>query len=92
MKEEDLDWLVYHVLLESPDLDPEALAARTGLSGDDVAASLSRLESALLVIRCGRSFRAASIPEMMLVCQCKYDRLAPFFVENGIIREKKGQG
>ncbi len=92
MKEADLDWLVYHILLEFPDLDQEALATRTGSSDEDVAASLSRLESAFLVIRRGGLFRASSVPEMMLACQCKYDTLAPFYVENGVIREKKGPG
>lgn len=91
MKEEDLDWRLYHILIDSPDTGLKDLATKAGSPVESVTASLGRLEDALLVVRRGDLYRISSVPEMMLACQCKYDRLAPFFIENGVIREKKGQ-
>jgi hypothetical protein len=92
VKEEDLDWLVYHLLLDGSLQDQDSLAARTGCSGEELAASLARLESSFLIERKGKWFRTRSIPEFILACQLRYDRSAPFTIENGVIKERKGPG
>jgi hypothetical protein len=92
VKEEDLDWLVYHLLLDDSLQDQDSLAARAGCSGEELAASLARLESSFLIVRSGKGFRTLSIPEFMLVCQSRHDCSAPFTIEGGVIRERKGPG
>jgi hypothetical protein len=91
MKEEDLDWLVYHLLMEVKEQDLAGLAARTGCSEDELAASLARLESSFLITRAGNGFRVLSIQEFMLCCQSRYDPAMPFVIEDGVIRERKGR-
>ncbi len=92
MKEVDLDWRVYHHLIEDPDQDPESLAARAGCTEEELAASLARLESFLLITRSGQRVRVLSVPEYILVCRSRYDSSAPFTIEGGVIRERKGPG
>jgi DNA-binding Lrp family transcriptional regulator len=49
VKEEDLDWRVYHLLVHDPCQSPEALAAKAGCSSAEVIQSLSRLEKSGLI-------------------------------------------
>jgi hypothetical protein len=90
MKKEDLDWYVYHVILDNPGRDPGSLAAAAGCPEKELASSLARLESSRLIAKSGSGFRVLSVPEFMLLCQSRYDPSAPFTIENGVIREKKG--
>jgi hypothetical protein len=90
VKEEDLDWLVYHLLLDGTMQDREGLISRTGCSSEELAASLERLELSFLIAREENGYRVQSIQEAMLACQSKYDPATPFIIENGIIKEKKG--
>jgi hypothetical protein len=92
VKEEDLDWLVYHLLLDGKPHDQDSLAARAGCPCEKLVASLDRLESSLLVVREEHGYRARAIQEVILVCQSRYDQSAPFIIEGGIIRERKGPG
>ena len=48
MKEEDMDWLVYHRIPEGETVSAEALAAKCGLGIPEVDASLARLEQSCL--------------------------------------------
>ncbi len=89
VKEEDLDWWIYHILAEEPDQDGATLSEKTDCTASEVAASLARLEKFLLVERHGETYRIRSIPEMLLSCQCMYDDGAPFIIDNGVIRERK---
>ena len=89
VKQEDLDWLVYHLLLARSGQDRDDLAAEAGCSRDDLESSIARLESSLLITRSGEEIRVVSIPEFILACQSRYDTSAPFVIEGGIIREKK---
>lgn len=90
MREEDLDWLVYHLLRDDTLQDSDQLAARAGCPGEELAASLERLESSLLIVREGTGYRVLSLPEFMLASQARYDPSAPFVIEGGVIRERKG--
>ena len=90
MREEDLDWLVYHLLLDGSPQDSSQLAARAGCPGRELEASLARLESWLLIVREGTRYRVLSVPEFMLASQARHDPSAPFVIEGGVIRERKG--
>ncbi|WP_292517783.1 MarR family transcriptional regulator [Methanoculleus sp.] len=90
MREEDLDWAVYHGIPQTGSITVEDLAAATGLEPGAVTASLERLEHYLLVRRTGDTVRLLSIQESLIECQCRYtaDDL-PFVIENGVVRAKK---
>ncbi len=90
MNEEDLDWKVYHLLLEDPCQSPETLAAKSGCSPVEIAGSLQRLENLMLIVQESGGARVLSVAEMLLQCQSRYDPRSPFTVEGGVIRMKKG--
>lgn len=86
MREEELDWVVYHRIPECGGITTEDLVAATGFEPDAVAASLDRLERYLLVRRYGDAVRLLSIQESLIECQCRHAEDLPFVIENGIIR------
>lgn len=90
MREEDLDWAIYHRIPETEWITVGDLAAATGFEQDAVTASLERLEHALLVRRSGDGVRLLSIQESLVECQCRHTTEdLPFVIENGVIRAKK---
>ena len=89
MKEEDVDWLVYHQLPEGAPVTTETIAAQCGLGIPVVEVSLARLERSCLVERTGHSVRMLSFGEALIRNQVKYEEDLPFTIENGVIREKK---
>ena len=89
VKEEDLDWQIYHLLADEPDQDLGVISEKAGCSIEEVAASLLRLEKKLLVERREGTYRVRSIHEMLLSCQARYDDNSSIIIENGIIRERK---
>jgi len=90
VKEKDLDWRVYHLLVHDPCLSPEALAAKAGCSSAEVTQSLRRLGESGLIEEGSGGCRILSVQEMMLRCQARYDQSSPFIIEGGVIRVKKG--
>lgn len=93
MKEEDLDWAVYHYIAADPTRDPEKLAECLRCPVDDIQSSLERLERAFLIER-GKEgkIRVLSVHEMLIRCQAKYRKDFPFVVEGGVIRVKGDPG
>ena len=89
MKEEDVDWLVYHRIPEGASVTADALAAKCGLGIPEVEASVARLERSCLVERSGSSVRLLSFGEALIHNQIKYEEDLPFTIENGVIKEKK---
>jgi hypothetical protein len=89
VKEEDVDWLVYHQLPEGVPVTKDALAAKCGLAVPDVEASLTRLEQSCLVECTGVSVRLLSFGEALIRNHVKYEEDLPFTLENGVIKEKK---
>ena len=89
MKEEDVDWLVYHQLPDGAPVTIDTLATRCGLGLPDVEASLIRLERSCLVERTEISVRMLTLGEALIKNQVKYEEDLPFTIENGVIREKK---
>ncbi len=90
MKEEDLDWRVYHFLVHDPCQSLEALAAQAECSSTEVSQSLVRLEESGLIEEGSGGCRILSVQEMLLRCQARYDQSSPFIFEGGVIRVKKG--
>jgi hypothetical protein len=90
MREEDLDWEVYHLIVADPSRDAGFLAAHLRCSPAEIQASLQRLERASLIEQGdGGRFRVLSIQEMILRCQARYCRDIPYVIEGGVIRLKK---
>ena len=89
MKDEDVDWLVYHRIPEGSPVTADALAAKCGLGIPDVEASVARLEQSCLIERAGSSVRLLSFGEALIKNQVKYEKELPFTIENGVIKEKK---
>jgi len=89
VKDEDADWMVYHLLAQAEKTTPGALAEKASLNKAAIAASLDRLDRALLIERDGESVRALSVGEALLKCQTKYDDTLPYVVENGMIKARK---
>jgi DNA-binding IclR family transcriptional regulator len=89
VKEEDLDWLVYHRLPEGTTVTAEVLAEKCGLALSEVETSLTRLEQTCLVERSGCTVRLLSFGEALIRNQVKYEPGLPFTIENGVIKEKK---
>jgi hypothetical protein len=89
VKEEDVDWLVYHRIPENASVTADALAAGCGLGIPEVEASITRLERSCLIERSGGSVRLLSFGEALIKNQVKYEEDLPFTIENGVIKEKK---
>ena len=89
MKEEDVDWLVYHQLPEGTAVTTDTLAAQCRLGIPEVDASLARLERSCLVERTGDSVRLLSFGEALIRNQMKYEEDLPFTIKNGVISAKK---
>jgi Mn-dependent DtxR family transcriptional regulator len=89
VKDEDIDWLIYHLIAQQTATAPDSLAAASGLDPLTVTSSLKRLEKSFLIERMDTSMRVLSIGESLLKCQTKYDESFPYTFENGVIRVKK---
>lgn len=91
MKDEDLDWQVYHLVIDGPGISFSEIASRTGIEEEAIRSSACRLVSGLLVEIRGDMVHALSIQEALLRCQCKYDKSLPYTIENGIVIMKNEQ-
>jgi predicted transcriptional regulator len=89
MKEEDIDWIIYHLLVQVKTASPDELAAQSGLDLSLVILSLQRLEHNLLVKFADDRARVLNISEMLILCQMKYDTNLLYTIENGVIKPKK---
>ncbi|MCU0632432.1 MAG: hypothetical protein MUC66_05615 [Methanolinea sp.] len=88
MKEEELDWQVYHMLAGSPERDEQALVALLRCTPQELRESVVRLERAMLLERRPEGIRVLSINEMLLRCQARFDPRCPFSIVGGVIRPK----
>lgn len=89
MKDEDADWLIYHLLPQDKPITHEEIQKKSGLEAAIVDASLARLERYLLIVHKGGQVRVLSVGEAMVACQTKYDPSLPYTIENGVIRARK---
>jgi DNA-binding transcriptional ArsR family regulator len=90
VRNEELDWKIYHQLPAGGSMTVGDLV-QAGYDPLTVEASLARLEEAGLIERRGETVRPLSFQEAILLCQVRNDRESPFCIENGIIRTKTGK-
>jgi Mn-dependent DtxR family transcriptional regulator len=91
VKEEDADWLIYHLIAQKREVTAEELADESRFEAAAVAASLDRLDRNLLIDRTGGKIRVLSVGEALVKCQTKYDTALPYVFENGVIKARKNQ-
>jgi hypothetical protein len=89
VKEEDADWMIYHLIVKEPAITIEGLVVSSGLDPGTVHASLERLERYLLIGRDGGKLRVLNFGESLIHCQVKYSEDLPYTIENGVIKERK---
>lgn len=89
MKEEDADWVIYHLIVKEPLISVEGLVTASGLDPLRVDASLERLERYLLIERTEGKLRVLNFGESLIRCQIKYSKDLPYTIENGVIKERK---
>ena len=89
MKEEDIDWIIYHLIAQKETTTVEELIIASEMDADTVHASLARLEHSLLVDHSGASVRAVTIGEAILKCQIKNSLDPRFEIVDGIIKARK---
>jgi Mn-dependent DtxR family transcriptional regulator len=89
MKEEDTDWMIYHIIAGKPAVTTGDLVSASGLDAAAVASSLARLRQALLIEREEDTVRVLSFGECLIKTQVKYANDFPFVIEDGVIKEKK---
>jgi len=89
VKEEDADWIIYHLVAQKDTITMEELIAVSEMDAETVRASLARLERYLLIERSGTSVRALTIGEAVLKCQIKNTMDPGFEIVDGVIRARK---
>ena len=89
MKEEDIDWIIYHLIAQKETITVEELIVASEMDADAVHASLARLERSLLIERSGVSVRAVTIGEAILKCQIKNTVDPRFEIVDGILKIRK---
>ncbi len=92
MREEDLDWFLYHRIAESDGIGIDDLAACTGQDRTAIEASVGRLERYLLIRRSEDTLRVLSVQESLMKCRLKHAMEdLPFVIENGVIKARKDE-
>jgi len=89
VRDEDIDWIIYHRIPERSGITVAELAAGTGLSEDAVGASVARLCRYLLARESEGRVHVMSIQESLLECMCRHESNSPIYVENGVIKVKQ---
>ena len=89
MKEEDADWLVYHLIPPASPASVEMLVDKSGLGRSSVEASLVHLDRSCLIERDGEQVRMLTFGEALIRNQAKYDDSLPFTIENGVIKAEE---
>ncbi|MFA5348656.1 MAG: MarR family transcriptional regulator [Methanoregula sp.] len=89
MKDEDADWLIYHLAVQRPSATADELVLTSGLDPSAVVESLERLERNLLIEQKEGRVRVLTIGEALLLCQIKHSHDLPYTIENGVIKMKK---
>lgn len=89
MKEESVDWVVYHFIGANGPISIEELSVAADLSGEETERSVRRLEENMLVERRDGQVRVLSFQESLLRCQLRYMDHSLVYIENGIIKVRK---
>jgi hypothetical protein len=89
VKEEDIDWMIYHLVAEKETTTPDDLITASAMDAGTVHASLARLEQFLLIECSGNSVRALSIGESLLKCQVKNTLDPGLEIVDGVIKVRE---
>jgi hypothetical protein len=89
VRDEDVDWIIYHRIPEGSGITIAELAAGTGFAEDAVRASVERLCGYKLVRESAGTVHVMSIQESLIACQCQYESNSPIYVEDGVIKVNK---
>jgi len=89
VRDEDLDWKVYHTLERCGNATLEELSGATGVDQGRVAGSVERLENNLIIEKRDEQYRLLSLEESILKCQLKYMPGPGLTIEGGVIKIKK---
>jgi DNA-binding Lrp family transcriptional regulator len=90
VRQEDIDWKIYHIVVEENSVSADEISSKTGFDTETVSESLKRLESANLIGYDGKKAKILSIQEMLLKCRIKNTASnpnSPIIIENGVIKE-----
>ncbi|MDR3102732.1 MAG: MarR family transcriptional regulator [Methanocalculaceae archaeon] len=89
MRDEEIDWALYHLLPDGQPVMIAELAENSWFSQDAVDASLARLENnCLIVVRDGAVSRL-SLLDMLMMNKMMHAPDMPIYMENGVIKAKK---
>jgi hypothetical protein len=86
VKEEDIDWRVYHLILQQKVCSNEWLASSCGYETDILKASLSRLERYLLIEGTSDGWRTCQLNEIILKKQVNDSLCDGIELSGGVIR------
>ena len=90
MRQEDIDWKIYHIVVEENSVSTDEISSKMGFDRETVSESLKRLESASLIGYDGKTAKILSLQEMLLKCRIKNAAKSPdspIIIENGVIKE-----
>ncbi|GAA5262310.1 MarR family transcriptional regulator [Methanocalculus sp.] len=89
MKDEEVDWDVYHRIVCNQANTVSGIEEVCGLSSDVVLASVDRLKHYLLIKEENGLLHPLGIEEMLLSCRIRHAQDLPFTIENGVIKMKQ---
>ena len=88
MRNEDVDWALFHMIPENGTRTIAELAEQSGFSEDEIRASLARLQKACLIHVKGEVVCALSITDMFMMNEMQHAS-SDIYIENGIIKVRK---
>ncbi|MBN1432844.1 MAG: MarR family transcriptional regulator [Methanomicrobiaceae archaeon] len=89
MREEEIDWDIYHIIAYENSASIEEISSKSGFESETITESLKRLESNCLIRYDGEKAGILSVPEMLLKCRIKHavcEPDSPVIIENGVIK------
>jgi len=89
VKNEDTDWLIYHLIVQETAGTVDALVEVSGIDAPEIRASLERLERYLLIKVADGKIRGLSVGESILKCQMRDACDFPLTLENGVVKVRK---
>jgi hypothetical protein len=89
MRNEDVDWTLFHLIPENETPTISELIDKSGFSRDEVVSSLTRLEKNCLIHVIGENVHALSITEIFMMHEVTSSNQSDIYIENGIIKVRK---
>lgn len=89
MKNEEIDWAIFHMIPEGAPTTISKLAENSGFDRETVTSSLERLENNCLISVMGETVSALSIDEFFMMNEIKNEMPSFLEIENGVIKVRK---